>query len=419
MALALCALALGAFAIGTTEFVIMGLLPQVAGGLDVSVATAGNLISAYALGVVVGAPLLTAVATRLGRKQALLAFLALFVLGNVATVLVPGYAGVFASRVIAGLPHGAYLGAASLVAARLVGPARQATAVARVLMGLTIANIVGVPAGTFLGQIFGWRAAFLVVGVLGLLAAAGVAWFVPSLPKPEGVGLRTEVVALGRKQVVLGLTTAVFGFAGVFAVYSYISPMLTQLAGLSDGAVPVVLALFGAGMTAGSLIVGPLADRALRPTIYGSLAALAVALVTFWFAIDSPWSAVVMTVVLGAVGFGVTAPLQVLIMQKAGRAPTLAAASNHSAFNLANAGGAWLGGVGISAGLGYASPALLGAVLAVVGLGIAVAAGAVDREPSGPGTGAARADAADTSAADTDGDPGAGPADVAVVGRAG
>ncbi|GAA1211041.1 MFS transporter [Prauserella alba] len=385
MAVALCALALGAFAIGTTEFVIMGLLPEVAGGLDVSVATAGNLISAYALGVVVGAPLLTAVATRLGRKQALLAFLALFVLGNVATVLVPGYGGVFASRVIAGLPHGAYLGAASLVAAQLVGPARQATAVARVLMGLTIANIVGVPAGTFLGQVFGWRAAFLVVGVLGLLAAAGVAAFVPSLPKPEGVGLRTEVVALGRKQVVLGLTTAVFGFAGVFAVYSYISPMLTELAGLSDAAVPVVLALFGAGMTAGSLIVGPLADRALRPTIYGSLVALAVALLVFWFAIDSPWSAIVMTVVLGAVGFGVTAPLQVLIMQKAGRAPTLAAASNHSAFNLANAGGAWLGGLGISAGLGYASPAIIGAVLAVVGLGIAVAAGLSDRDRSGSG----------------------------------
>ncbi|MBB3664746.1 MULTISPECIES: MFS transporter [Prauserella salsuginis group] len=413
MAVALCALALGAFAIGTTEFVIMGLLPQVAGGLDVSVATAGNLISAYALGVVVGAPLLTAVATRLGRKQALLAFLALFVLGNVATVFVPGYGGVFASRVIAGLPHGAYLGAASLVAAQLVGPARQATAVARVLMGLTVANIVGVPAGTFLGQVFGWRAAFLVVGVLGLLAAAGVAAFVPALPKPEGVGLRTEVVALGRKQVVLGLTTAVFGFAGVFAVYSYISPMLTELAGLSDGAVPVVLALFGAGMTAGSLIVGPLADRALRPTIYGSLMALAVALLVFWFAIDAPWSAVVMTVVLGAVGFGVTAPLQVLIMQKAGRAPTLAAASNHSAFNLANAGGAWLGGVGISAGLGYASPAIIGAVLAVVGLGIAVVAGMLDRDPSD-----SRPVAADPGSGDADsaGQEGIGAAAVERVG---
>ncbi|KMS86449.1 MFS transporter [Prauserella rugosa] len=380
MALALCALALGAFAIGTTEFVVMGLLPQVAGGLDVSVSTAGNLISAYALGVVVGAPLLTALATRLGRKQALLAFLGLFVLGNLATVLVPGYGAVFASRVVAGLPHGAYLGAASLVAAQLVDPTRQATAVARVLMGLTVANIVGVPAGTFLGQVFGWRAAFLVVAVLGLAAAAGVAAFVPVMAKPEGIGLRREVVALGRKQVVLGLTTAVFGFAGVFAVYSYISPMLTELAGMGDGAVPVVLALFGVGMTAGSLIVGPLADRALRPTIYGSLAALAVVLVMFRFAIEAPWSAVIMAVVLGAVGFGVTAPLQVLIMRKAGDAPTLAAASNHSAFNLANAGGAWLGGVGISAGLGYASPALIGAVLAVVGLGIALAAGAIDRD---------------------------------------
>ncbi|WP_369822195.1 MFS transporter [Saccharomonospora sp. CUA-673] len=339
MALALCALALGAFAIGTTEFVIMGLLPQVAGGLDVSVATAGNLISAYALGVVVGAPLLAALATRVGRKQALLLFLALFVVGNIATVFAPGYAGVFAARVIAGLPHGAYLGAASLVAAQLADPSRQATAVARVLMGLTVANIVGVPAGTFLGQILGWQAAFLVVAVLGLLAVAGVAAFVPALPKPAGGGLRGEVRAMGRQQVVLGLTTAVFGFAGVFAVYSYISPMLTELAGMGESAVPVVLALFGVGMTAGSLIVGPLADRALRPTIYGALAALAVVLAVFWFAINSPWSAVIMAVVLGAVGFGVTAPLQVLIMRKAGNAPTLAAASNHSAFNLANAGG--------------------------------------------------------------------------------
>lgn len=179
--------------------------------------------------------------------------------------------------------------------------------------------------------------------------------------------------------MVLGLATAVFGFAGVFAVYSYISVMMTELAGLGESAVPGVLALFGVGMTAGSLIVGPLGDRALRPTIYGALAALAVVLVVFAFAVHAPWSAIALTVLLGAVGFGVTAPLQVLVMQKAGRAPTLAAASNHSAFNLANAGGAWVGGVGISAGFGYTSPTLIGAVLAVVGLGIALLAGRLDR----------------------------------------
>ncbi|MBQ6640578.1 MAG: MFS transporter [Saccharopolyspora sp.] len=385
MAPALLALALGAFAIGTTEFVIMGLLPQVAAGLSIPVADAGNLVSAYALGVVLGAPLLTALSTRLPRKNALVLFLGIFALGNLATAFAPGYGTVFAARMLAGLPHGAFLGAGTLVAAHLVGPAKQATAVARVLLGLTVANIVGVPGGTFLGQLFGWRAAFLVVAAIGALAVLGVLAFVPSVPMPQGIGLKRELSALGTRQVVLGLVTGVFGFAGVFAVYSYISPMMTGLAGLPESAVPVVLALFGVGMTAGSLVVGPLGDRALRPTIYGALATLAVVLLVFSFAVHTAWSAVLMTVVLGAAGFGVTAPLQVLIMQKAGNAPTMAAASNHSAFNLANAGGAWLGGVGISAGFGYTSPAIIGVVLTLVGLAFALIAGRMDRSGASAG----------------------------------
>ncbi|MFD3687768.1 MFS transporter [Nocardiopsis sp. NPDC058631] len=379
MPLALLALALGAFAIGTTEFVIMGLLPDVAADLGVPVPTAGYLISAYALGVVVGAPLLTAISTRVPRKTVLMLFMGLFLAGNLATVLAPSFGAVFASRVLAGLPHGAFLGVGSLVAAQMAGPGRQATAVSRVLMGLTVANIVGVPVGTFLGQAMGWRAAFLVVSVIALLATLGVAAFVPRQPAAPGAGLRQELSELGRPQVVLGLTTAVFGFAGVFAVYSYVSPMMTELAGMSSSAVPVVLALFGVGMTLGSLVVGPLADRALRPTIYGSLAALAIVLALFTVTVHNPWTAAVSLVVLGAVGFGVCTPLQVLVMNRAGAAPTMAAASNHSAFNLANAGGAWLGGIGISAGLGYTSPAVIGALLAVVGLGIAVLAGFLDR----------------------------------------
>ncbi|MBE9375255.1 MFS transporter [Saccharopolyspora sp. HNM0983] len=375
MAVALLALALGAFAIGTTEFVIMGLLPEVGADLGVPLSSAGHLISAYALGVVIGAPLLTALSTRLPRKSALLLFLGLFVVGNLTTVLAPEHATVFAARVVAGLPHGAYLGLATLVAARLVGPAKQATAVSRVLLGLTVANIVGVPGGTYLGQLLGWRAAFLVVAALGGLAALGVAAFVPRVEAAPGSGLRSELSALGRRPVVLGLTTAVFGFAGVFAVYSYVSPMMTELAGLNGGAIPVVLALFGVGMTLGSLLVGPLADRALLPTIYGSLAALAVVLVLFTFAVHTPLTAVLGIIVLGAAGFGVTAPLQVFVMDRAGTAPTLAAASNHSAFNLANAGGAWLGGLGIGAGWGLTSPAWIGAVLAAVGLGLAVLTG--------------------------------------------
>lgn len=379
MPLALLALAVGAFAIGTTEFVIMGLLPEVAADLGVPVPSAGNLISAYALGVVVGAPLLTALSTRLPRKSVLLVFMGVFLLGNLATVLAPSFGAVFASRVLAGLPHGAYLGVGSLVAAHIAGPGRRATGVSRMFLGLTVANIVGVPAGTFLGQAMGWRAAFLVVAAIALLAVLGVAAFVPHQPAAAGTGLRHEMRELGRSQVVLGLVTAVFGFAGVFAVYSYVSPMMTQLAGMSASGVPLVLALFGTGMTLGSLIVGPLADRALRPTIYGSLAALAVVLVVFTATVHHPWTAALTVVVLGAVGFGVSTPLQVLVMNKASRAPTLAAASNHSAFNMANAGGAWLGGIGISAGLGYTSPAAIGAVLAAVGLGIAVVAGVLDR----------------------------------------
>ncbi|MFE6387389.1 MULTISPECIES: MFS transporter [Nocardiopsis] len=379
MPLALLALAVGAFAIGTTEFVIMGLLPEVAADLGVPVPTAGYLISAYALGVVVGAPLLTALSTRLPRKTALLVFMGLFLVGNLATVLAPSFGAVFASRVLAGLPHGAYLGVGSLVAAHLAGPGRRATGVSRMFLGLTVANIVGVPAGTFLGQAMGWHAAFLVVAGIALLAVLGVAVFVPHQPAASGTGLRHEMRELGRSQVVLGLVTAVFGFAGVFAVYSYVSPMMTELAGMSASGVPIVLALFGTGMTLGSLIVGPLADRALRPTVYGSLAALAVVLVVFTVTVHNPWTAAVTVVVLGAVGFGVATPLQVLVMNKAVEAPTMAAASNHSAFNLANAAGAWLGGIGISAGLGYTSPAAIGAVLAVVGLGIAVFAGVLDR----------------------------------------
>ena len=379
MSLALLALAVGAFAIGTTEFVIMGLLPEVADGLGVSISHAGYLVSAYALGVVVGAPLLTAMATRLPRKTVLVLFAGLFALGNLATVLAPTYETVFASRVIAGLPHGAFFGAGALAAAQMAGPARQGRAVARMFLGLTVANIVGVPVGTLLGQELGWRAAFLVVTGIAVLAVIGIAVFVPRLERTGTGRLMSEVRAMGNPQVLLGLLSAVFGFAGVFAVYSYIAPMMTGLAGISGGGVTVVLALFGIGMTLGSLAVGPLADRALRPTIFGSLGLLAVVLAVFTFTVHSPWTAMVSVVVLGAVGFGVTTPLQLLVMNKAGSAPALASAANHSAFNLANAGGAWLGGMGISAGLGLSSPAAIGAVLTVLGLGIALTAGFLDR----------------------------------------
>ncbi|NML49461.1 MFS transporter [Streptomyces sp. R302] len=379
MPVALIALAISAFGIGTTEFVMMGLLPNVAGDLGTTVPTAGHLVSAYALGVVVGAPLLTALGSRLPRKRMLLLLMALFTVGNLASALAPGYGWLLAGRVLAGLPHGAFFGVGAVVAARLVRPDRQARAVATMFLGLTVANILGVPAATLLGQHLGWRATFVVVTAIGLAALAALARLVPDLPVDDRQGLGRELRALGRPQVLLGLLTAVLGFAGVFAVYSYLASMTTEVMGFGESTVTIVLALFGIGMTAGALAAGPLTDRAPRPTLYGSLAALAVTLVAFRFTVHVPWLALVTVVVLGAVGFMTTTPLQMLVMEKAKDAPTLASASNHSAFNLANAGGAWAGGAAVAAGWGWTSPALVGAALAAVGLAVAVLAGLLDR----------------------------------------
>ncbi|MGW0855709.1 MFS transporter [Streptomyces sp. NPDC002690] len=380
MPLALLALAVSAFGIGTTEFVMMGLLPNVADDLGTSVPTAGYLVSAYAIGVVLGAPLLTALGSRIPRKRMLLLLMGLFVLGNAASALAPGFGWLVAGRLIAGLPHGAFFGVGAVVAARLVPEDRQARAVARMFLGLTVANIVGVPAATLLGQHLGWRATFLVVAVIGLVALTALSRLIPQIPVAEHQDVRHELRALGNRQVILGLLTAVFGFGGVFAVYSYLSSMTTEAMGFGESSVTLVLALFGIGMTLGALAAGPLTDRALRPTLFGSLGALTVVLLLFPLTVHVQWLALAMVVLLGAVGFMTTTPLQMLVMRKAKDAPTLASASNHSAFNLANAGGAWLGGAAISAGWGWTSPAPVGAALAVAGLGIAVTATLLDRE---------------------------------------
>ncbi|MDW4917836.1 MFS transporter [Streptomyces californicus] len=382
MPLALLALAVSAFGIGTTEFVMMGLLPNVADDLHTSVPTAGYLVSAYAIGVVLGAPLLTGLGSRVPRKKMLLLLMAVFTVGNLASALAPDFGWLIAGRLLAGLPHGAFFGVGAVVAARLVAEGRQARAVATMFLGLTVANIVGVPAATLLGQHLGWRATFLVVAAIGLAAMAALARLVPHIPVEAHQDVRRELRALGNRQVVLGLLTAVFGFAGVFAVYSYLSTMTTKAMGFGESSVTPVLALFGIGMTLGALAAGPLTDRALRPTLYGSLGALAVVLAVFPFVVHVTWAALVIVVLLGAVGFMTTTPLQMLVMNKAKDAPTLASASNHSAFNLANAGGAWLGGVAIAAGWGWTSPAFVGAALAVAGLAIAMTAGYLDRTPN-------------------------------------
>ncbi|MCL7427192.1 MFS transporter [Streptomyces sp. YS415] len=383
MPLALLALAVVAFGIGTTEFVTMGLLPQIADGVDVSVPQAGNVVSAYALGVVVGAPVLTGIGARIPHKRLLLLLSGLFVIGNVASALAPDFGLLFAARFLAGLPHGALFGVGAVVASRLVAPDRAARAVSRMFLGLTIANIVGVPAGTALGQQFGWRFAYVAVAVIGLVALAALAAFVPHQPRGEHAGIRHELRAMGNRQVFIGLATAVVGFGGFFAVYSYLVPMLTNLTGFSDSSTTLVLALYGVGMTLGTLAAGPLTDRALRPTLYAGLALLTSALVVFYFTVHSTVPALITITFIGAMGALITTPVQVLLMAKAKNAPTMAAASNHSAFNLANAGGAWLGGLAISAGWGWASPVLVGAALGTAGLGLAFMGGRMDRGDRG------------------------------------
>ncbi|MFJ9542224.1 MFS transporter [Streptomyces sp. NPDC101225] len=379
MPLALLALAVVAFGIGTTEFATMGLLPQIADGVGVSVPHAGNLVSAYALGVVVGAPVLTGIGARIPHKKLLLLLSGLFVIGNVASACAPGFGLLFAARFLAGLPHGALFGVGAVVASRLVAPERAARAVSRMFLGLTVANIVGVPAGTALGQQLGWRSAYAAVAVIGVVALVALALFVPHQPRGEQSGIRHELRAMGNRQVAIGLATAVVGFGGFFAVYSYLVPMLTHLTGISDTSTTLVLALYGVGMTLGTLIAGPLTDRALRPTMYAGLALLATGLVAFYFAVHSTVPALLTITFIGAMGALITTPVQMLLMAKARNAPTMAAASNHSAFNLANAGGAWLGGLAISAGWGWASPNLVGAALAVAGLGLAFTGGLMDR----------------------------------------
>ncbi|MFJ8632485.1 MFS transporter [Streptomyces sp. NPDC093568] len=379
MPLALLALAVVAFGIGTTEFATMGLLPQIADGIGVSVPQAGNLVSAYALGVVVGAPVLTGIGARIPHKRLLLLLSGLFVIGNIASALAPNFGLLFAARFLAGLPHGALFGVGAVVASRLVAPERAARAVSKMFLGLTVANIIGVPAGTALGQQLGWRSAYGAVAVIGLVALAALAAFVPHQPRGQQAGIRHEVRAMGNRQVAIGLATAVVGFGGFFAVYSYLVPMLTNLTGISDTSTTLVLALYGVGMTVGTLIAGPLTDRALRPTLYAGLALLAAGLVTFYFTVHSTGAALVTITFIGAMGAFITTPVQMLLMAKAKNAPTMAAASNHSAFNLANAGGAWLGGLAISAGWGWASPNLIGAALAVAGLGLAFMGGLMDR----------------------------------------
>ncbi|POX63635.1 MFS transporter [Streptomyces sp. Ru62] len=379
MPLALLALAIGAFGIGTTEFVIMGVLPQVADDFGVSIPTAGWLVSGYALGVVIGAPLLTVLGTRVSRKKMLMFLMGLFIVGNALSALAPSFGLMLIGRVIASLAHGAFFGIGSVVAADLVAPEKKASAISLMFMGLTVANIVGVPGGTSIGQAAGWRLTFALVAALGVIGLLGVARLVPEQGRPEAGNVRAELAAFKNVQVWLAMAMTVLGYGGVFAAITYITPMMTRVAGYTEGAVTWLLVLFGVGMFLGNLLGGKFADRALMPMLFTTLASLAAVLLLFTATAHHKVLAALTLTLIGALGFATVPPLQKWVLDQASAAPTLASAANIGAFNLGNALAAWLGGVVIAAGLGYTSPNWVGALLSGTALLLSFLAAFLDR----------------------------------------
>ncbi len=385
---ALLALAMGGFGIGATEFVAMGLLPDMAADLlpglaatspDAANAAAGWIISAYALGVVVGAPPIAAAAARWPRKRLLLVLLAAFSIGTIASALLPTFPLVLAARFVAALPHGAYFGIASLVAASLMGPGKRARGVALVLSGLTIANVVGVPAITWLGQAAGWRVAYLAVAAIFVATFVAVLLAVPWQAGDPAATMRRQLGAFTRVQVWFALGIGAIGFGGLFAVYSYVAPLATEVTGLDPVLVPVVLIVFGIGMTAGNLVGGRLADWSVRRSMYLFFAVLAAALVLLGLTATNPVGLVAGVLLVGASSAALSPAIQARLMDVAGDAQSIAAALNHSALNIGNSLGAILGGAAIAAGLGYVAPVWIGLLLTAAGSVLAVTSFAVDR----------------------------------------
>lgn len=381
MPVALYALTVGAFGIGVTEFVIMGLLLQVSGDLGVSVPLAGLLMTGYALGVFVGAPVLTIATRSLPRKTTLLVLMAIFTLGNLAAALAPSFAWLMSARIVTALAHGTFFGVGSLVATSLVAPERKASAIALMFTGLTLATLLGVPFGSWLGLAFGWRSTFWAVSAIGLVALVVLAALVPADRERIIPGsLAEEFKVLTRPQVQLGLVMTVLGFGGIFAVFTFIQPILVELAGYSEGAVSPILLVFGAGLVIGNLLGGRWADRALAPALIGTIALLTAVMFASTFGFHSRIGAVIAAFALGAAAFATVAPLQMWVLQQAGGAGQgLASSLNIAAFNLGNAFGAWLGGAVITQGLGYGAIAPIAAVVPLVALGLAVFAVALDR----------------------------------------
>jgi len=367
---ALFALAIGAFAIGTTEFTPMGLLPVIADGVRVGIPTAGMLVSAYAIGVMAGAPVMTLLFSRFGKRAALMSLMLIFTIGNLLSACAPGYTTLLLSRLITSLNHGAFFGIGAVVAASVVPREKQASAIAAMFMGLTVANVGGVPAATWIGQQVGWRLAFGGTAVLGLITIAALWLALPKGAAGTPPDVRRELKVLTRPDVLLAMGTTVLGSGAMFALYTYVAPMLADITHASPGFVAFALVLIGIGFTVGNSLGGRLADWSLDGATKLILATLAIVMAVLPLALTTHAGAAIGMVVWGAAAFGIVPPVQMRVMQAAAQAPGLASSVNVGAFNLGNALGAALGGAVISQGLGYAAVPQVGAALAAGGLGL-------------------------------------------------
>jgi len=379
MPLPLLALAVAAFGIGTTEFVIMGLLPDVARDLSVSIPAAGMLVSAYALGVTIGAPIVAIAIANVPRKAALMRLIGIFIVGNLLCALAPNYAVLMAARIVTAFCHGAFFGIGSVVAAGLVAPNRRAQAIALMFTGLTLANVLGVPLGTALGQIAGWRATFWAVTGIGIVAAGALWVCLPAKIEMQRASLVHEFGVLKNPQVLMVLGMSVLASASLFSVFTYITPILEDVTGISAHGVTFVLLLFGLGLTVGSTLGGKLADWKLMRSLLGFLASIGVVLAVFAVTMHAPIAAMATIFVWGVLAFAIVPPLQMLIVDRASHAPNLASTLNQGAFNLGNAGGAWLGGVAISAGAPLTMLPWIGVTMALAAFGLTFVSAHLDR----------------------------------------
>lgn len=377
--LPILALALASFGIGTTEFVIMGLLPDVATDLGVSIPSAGLLVTGYALGVTFGAPFLAVATAKMDRRKALMLLISIFILGNFLCAVAPDYWLLMIARVVTALCHGAFFGLGSVVAANLVAPHKRVQAVALMFSGLTLANVLGVPFGTGLGQAMGWRATFWAVVLIGIVAAIALYFCLPRNIKSQGGSLLAEARALGKVQVLFAMLISVLASASLFSVFTYITPILQEVTGISPHGVTLVLLLFGVGLTLGNFIGGRLGDWRLMPAIIVVFIALICVLGVLRESVHEIWPAVITIFAWGIVTFALVSPLQMRVVNEATEAPNLASTLNQGAFNLGNAAGAWLGGMAIDAGVAYRDMPWLGTGIAVLGLLAAVTSHLIDR----------------------------------------